>query len=206
MPIVVCEETRRVTIVIAVAAVLLQGCATSVDSERTAALRVLKENAHLLPGPETESAADAFSTADLALMREQIAAVSPVVLRALKDGNHGYAHLALALGLAEAVPQMRENLLGDRYFYGWEGPDYSTEEAYLRDEQHTHHLVYIKAISGLTGRPIAEAVELTENEVRALESEGRKASLDPDNVQKERYFCAKWLLIRLRKTQEKRDN
>ena len=197
---------KKTLLAIGVLALLAQGCTSPTGPARPAVLRVLDEKAHLLAGPETESASDAFSPDELALMRKEIATVRPVVLRELKNGNHGYAHLALALKLDEALPLMRKNLLLDRYFYGWEGPDYSIQEAYLRDEQYTHHLVYINAISALTGEPIAEAIGLTEDEAKALEADARKANLAPDNVHRGKYFCAKWLLAKLKKTKGKHNH
>jgi len=190
---------KTTILTISIVALLAQGCLSPNVANRPAVLRVLDEKAHLLSCPGTESAADVFSVDELALMRKEIATVRPVVLRELKNGNHGYAHLALVLKLDEALPLMRKNLLRDRYFYGWEGPDYSKEEAFLRDEQYTHHNAYINAISGITGKPIAEAVSLTASEARILEAEARKATLAPDNAYKYSYFCAKWLLSKLEK-------
>lgn len=180
---------------------LLAGCSVSDRAPaRPDILRILDEKAHLLAGPETESASDAFSQDELARMRRDIAVVAPEILRQLKEGNHGYAHLALALDVREAMPALRTNLLRDRYFYCWEGPDYSQEEAYLLDEQYTHHTVYINALTGLSGKPIAEAVAITPAEVRQLEAEARKADLSRDDIDNAKYFCARWLLGKLRVT------
>lgn len=189
-------------------AVLLpaSACAASQRTdERNKAIRLFKERLEFLDGPEVHSFAEAFREGELGLLRQHVEDLTPVVLAELEAGNHAAAWAASFLEIREAVPLMRRNLLADRYFYGWEGPDYSTEEAYLRDDQYPHHLAYIRSIEELTQKSIADAVTLTTEELRSLREEAALATLSERSSKTDDYFCARWLLSKLADETEGRD-
>lgn len=111
---------------------------------------------------------------------------------ALRAGGHSAAYGLAWAGAREALPLLREGLLADRYFYGWESSDAASLAARMRDEQYPHHLARIGAIEALSGRPITEAVALTPEEQEALVRESLEEGEPggPPDV-------ARWLLIKL---------
>ena len=92
------------------------------------------------------------------------------------------------------MPVLRRRLLEDRFFYGWEGPDYRLEASYLNDEQWPNQMAYMTAIEAISGRRLCEVVELSDEERCALEQEGSKASTAFGPPER---FCALWLLRKL---------
>jgi len=153
----------------------------------------------VIPGPaeawvwgDEEAALEEKTRRRLERFREE---AEELVLQELANGKHHYAYLAAHFKMKKALPLLRKNLLEDRYFYGWEGPDYSKGESYLEDQQYPHHLAYIKAIEEFTGRPLAKAVALTPAERAALEAEA--AGARPGTPEAYGKFCARWLLMKL---------
>ena len=113
-------------------------------------------------------------------------------MRALRAGGHSAAYGLAWADAREALPLLREGLLVDRDFYGWESSDAESLAARMRDEQYPHHLARIGAIEALSGRPIREAVALTPEEQEALVRESLEEGEPggPPDV-------ARWLLIKL---------
>lgn len=141
-----------------------------------------------------------LSEAEVARLARERTAVEDRLMAALAPNSEGYyakygaAYLLADLKCRRALPVLRQALLKDRYFYGWEGPDYSTTEAYADDTQYSHHLAYITAIERISGKPIAAAVALTDAERRALEAEAARAKPTPEDTAP---WVAKWLLAKL---------
>jgi len=113
-------------------------------------------------------------------------------MQALRRGSHVAAYGVAWAGAREAVPLLREGLLRERYFYGWESSDAPSIEARTRDEQYPRHVARILALEHLTGRPIREAVGLTQSErgVLAAEAMRDREPGGPGDV-------ARWLLLEL---------
>ena len=160
------------------------------------------ENAAVLREPDGTTFADvraAFTPAELRFLHEHIGEVEQYVNARLQTGTLEAAWLAGYFRIESSLPLLRENLLTDRYFYGWEGPDPDQESSYLLDEQYTHHHVYIAAIEAITGRPLKESVALTPAEIEKLKAEAdvdfAKRGEIPGRV--ERGLCARWLLSKL---------
>lgn len=175
------------------------------SAERNEAIRIFEEHLSFLDLPEVDSFADSLREDQLIFLREHAEDLTPLVLGELKNGNHTAACAASSLGVRQAVPQMRCNLLADRHFYGWEGPDYSTEEAYLRDDQYPHHLAYIRAIEELTNMEITEALALTHEELQNLGEEAALATPSERSCKTRDHFCARWLLSKLTREKEPHD-
>ena len=141
-----------------------------------------------------------LSEAEVARLARERTAVEDRLMAALAPNSEGYyakygaAYLLADLKCHRALPVLRQALLKDRYFYGWEGPDYGTAEAYADDTQYSHHLAYIAAIERISGKPIAEAVALTDEERRALEAEAARAKPTTEDTAP---WVAKWLLAKL---------
>ena len=113
--------------------------------------------------------------------------------------------LAVYLRLESAIPLLREKLLTLRSPYGWEGPDYSTEDPWMWDNQYQYHSIYIWAIQGIAQAPIHEVVKLTSAERKHLREKAARAvpyktfpdvGDDVDEVDG-KAWCAKWLLGKL---------
>ena len=140
-----------------------------------------------------------FSSEEIKRMHRQIDSVEDYVNDCLEKGELGAAAVAAYFRLEACLPFLREALLTDRYFYGWEGPDYSKDEAYLIDDQYPHHRMYIAAIEGITGKPLAESVKLTASEKQALLHEAALAEQisDADWSLKAQAMRARWLLLKL---------
>lgn len=155
-----------------------------------------------LGGPETSSFADVrsvFTAAEVQFMHEHIGDVERLVNLGLQSGNVSSAWIAGYFRIESSLPLLRQCLLTDRYFYGWEGPDPDKESSYLLDEQYTHHLAFIAAIEAITGRPLRQSVTLTPVELQMLKSEAdvdfAKREAEPERVH--RGLCARWLLGKL---------
>lgn len=198
--------------------VVLLGCqyqnALSIQNgELQGLLDLLERNLLLLLAPEATECRDtleadafpewSFSDAELKQVRKYTRQVEPILLEKLRKGHHGAAYVLAYLGTTEALPILRERLLQERYFYGWDGWDYSKEESYLSDVQYPRHIAYITAIERISGRPIWEAVKLSDAERTLLQDEAQKAKLRQPGCG--RYFAAKWLLIKLTRPPELED-
>ena len=133
--------------------------------------------------------------ADAELMRARREEVKPLLLAALEHDSYGAAFLLGFLHAKEAIPLLRKKLLEDRYFYGWEGPDYTTEEAYMTDDQYPHHTAYILALETIFQVPITRAFRLTDEERQMLEREAALANTKSEEAKT--HYAAKWLLQRL---------
>lgn len=119
---------------------------------------------------------------------------------------YGVIYILAYLKSQRALPLLRQQLLADRYFYGWEGPDYTREGTYFSDYQYPHHQAYITAIEEITGFPIGEAVHLSLEERKKLEKEAQLTDIQPPNIQLTKNYCAKWLLIKLTSENTKNKN
>ncbi|MCB9701204.1 MAG: Hint domain-containing protein [Myxococcales bacterium] len=111
-------------------------------------------------------------------------------LRAL-EGSHAYAYGLAWLRSQDALPLLRARLLADRYFYGWETDHPEDLDVRLRDEQYPHHLAYILAIERISGRELADAVDLRPEEADRLIAETLRQPADSDAD------VARWLLLKL---------
>jgi hypothetical protein len=175
------------------------------DRELQGLIDLLERNLLLLLGPEAMECRDtfeadafprwSFSDAELKQVRKYTRQMEPILLEKLRKGHHGAAYVLAYLRTNEALPILRERLLQERYFYGYEGWDYSKEESYLSDVQYPRHIAYITAIERISSRTIWEAVKLSDAERTLLQDEAQKAK--PHQPGCERYFAAKWLLIKL---------
>jgi hypothetical protein len=168
-------------------------------------IRVIREDlAGISGGPNVVEAAlktlpSGHLPADyLTLTEKQLLDCRTQIEPLLLDSSLDPVGSALILGFFKserALPVLRKNLLTQRYFYGWEGPDYSKESSWLADNQYPHHEAWIVAIEAITGRPIAEAIHLTETERKRLQKEAAQARpMSEDGEMTEEAYCAKWLL------------
>jgi hypothetical protein len=184
--------------------ILLMGCQggsgpaeTGEDLKRI--LAVVEARIELLAGPEMtdcpETLCGHFSTNELIDMMKYREDVGVMVMEKLRDGHYGAAYLAGFLGMAEAIPIMRQNLLQERYHYGWEGTDLSDERSYLGDHQFPRHMAYVMAIEKISGQPICKVVKLDAAERTILEAEA--ANSDPVSIEGRQYLAAKWLLKKI---------
>ena len=111
---------------------------------------------------------------------------------ALRAGDHAAAYGLAWANVRPALPDLREGLLAERYFYGWESSDAHEPSARMRDHNYPRHLARILAIEALSGQPIADAVALTPGERARLVEESLEGDEPggPSDV-------ARWLLIKL---------
>ncbi|MEM9347914.1 MAG: hypothetical protein AAGB26_15000 [Planctomycetota bacterium] len=177
---------------------VMAGCmSVSRVAQTPDALIVLEEKLHLLDGPEVDGfpyIQRVFTEDELYLLHEQIRRVEPDINQRLTEGDYRAAWVAGYLRLRSSLQLLRQGLLAERYFYGWEGPDYTQDSSWLHDWQYTHHLAYIAAIEAITGRSIHEAVVLTDSEFAYLRAE----SVSSD-ISKEDRMRARWLLLKLKR-------
>ena len=165
---------------------------------------------------------DVFNREQLAWLQVHRHQLSDAVNAEIRGHSTLAIQMAVYLRLETAIPVLREKLLTLRSIYGWEGPDYSTEEAWMLDSQYPYHSIYIWAIQGIAQAPVAEVVKLTDAERSALEEkaagarpdksfrdptaddylEEKTAGARPDNTANDDpvdadAWCAKWLLRQL---------
>ncbi len=110
----------------------------------------------------------------------------------LHGGNHAAAYALAWAGDEASLPALRQGLLEERYFYGWESSDAFTIAARMRDDQYPRHVARARAIEHLSGEDLATAVALTDDEraqlVRDAYAEGEAGGA---------HDAARWLLTRL---------
>ena len=97
--------------------------------------------------------------------------VTDIMLRRLRD--RGSTVAALLLGYfkeAKALPDLKKWFLESDFFYGWEG-NWSP----INDAHFVHHHCYAEAIEHITGKPIHEAIQLTDEQVTQLVQQYRQA-------------------------------
>ena len=165
---------------------------------------------------------DVFSLEQLAWLQVHRHQLSDAVDVEIRGGSTLAIQIAVYLRLETAIPVLRERLLTLRSTYGWEGPDYSTEEPWMWENQYPYHCIYIWAIQGIAQAPVAAVVKLTDAERVALEEKAASARPDksfrdptaddpleekaagarPDNTANDDLvdgyaWCAKWLLTQL---------
>ena len=165
---------------------------------------------------------DVFSLKQLAWLQVHRHQLSDAVNAEIRGGSTLAIQMAVYLRLETAIPVLRKKLLTLGDVYGWEGPDYSTEEPWMWDNQYPYHTIYIWAIQGIAQAPVAEVVKLTDAERTALEEKAAGAKPDksfrdptaddyleekaagarPDNTANDdlvdgHAWCAKWLLTQL---------
>lgn len=153
-----------------------------------------------------ESVDDVFTDQELDWFENNKRAVENLITKYIDEGSTSAALLAGYLRLDSAIKPLRYKLLNMRGAYGWEGPDYSKEEAWLLSSQYPYHNIYIDAIEQITQKPIHEAIKLTPSEYNSLQQYSRRAvtyDSHPDVGDNPPYidgkaWCAKWLLIELK--------
>jgi beta-lactamase regulating signal transducer with metallopeptidase domain/multidrug resistance efflux pump len=130
---------------------------------------------------------------EIVALGERRAAVEEYLLQVLTRGGGAGAGLLLAdLDCRRALPLLRKALLADRYFYGWERTRRAAAD-YLQNDEFPQHVGYIIAMERLTGKPLAQAVALTDAERQALETEAATATIGGDTAP----WVARWLLAQL---------
>ena len=171
---------------------------------------------------------DVFSLEQLAWLQVHRHQLSDAVNAEIRGHSTLAIQMAVYLRLETAIPVLRERLLKLRSNYGWEGPDYSTEEAFMSEYQYPYHRIYIWAIQGIAQVPVAAVIKLTDVERGALQEKAAGARADKsfrdptandhleekatgaspqanNHVVDDHAWCAKWLLTQLepnRKTVE----
>ncbi len=153
-----------------------------------------------------ESVDEHFTAQELAWFEKNKSAVGHLIIKYIDQGSTSAALLAGYLRLDSAIKPLRYKLLKMRDTYGWEGHDYSKEEAWLDSGQYPYHNIYIDAIEQITQKPIHETIKLTPAEYNSLQQYSRRAvtyDSHPDVGDNPPYidgkaWCAKWLLIELK--------
>ncbi|MFH1825248.1 MAG: tetratricopeptide repeat protein [Candidatus Firestonebacteria bacterium] len=138
-----------------------------------------------------------FTPFEINCVKEFKSKVEELLLNYLQkqsDNAYGAIYILAYIKSRRALPLLRQQLLKDRFFYGWEGYDYKDEKAYLSDNQYPHHLAYIAAVEEITGLSIVKAINLSQEERENLEKDALLAKPD---VSSTKYYCAKWLLLKL---------
>lgn len=151
---------------------------------------------------------DVFNLDQLAWLQVHRHQLSDAVNVEIRGGSTLAIQMSVYLRLETAIPVLRERLLKLRSNYGWEGPNYSTEEAFMSEYQYPYHRIYIWAIQGIAQAPVTAVVKLTPIERQYLNRRASKAAPDvgaPYKIVDGQAWCAKWLLTQLepnRKTVE----
>lgn len=153
-----------------------------------------------------ESVDDVFTAQELDWFENNNSTVENLITKYIDNGSTSAALLAGYLKLDSAIKPLRRKLLMLRGPYGWEGPNYSKEEAWLDSSQYPYHNIYIDAIEQITQKPIHDSIKLTPIEYNELQRRSRRAityDSHPDVGDNPPYidgkaWCAKWLLIELR--------
>ncbi|MDE0683985.1 MAG: hypothetical protein OXI63_13795 [Candidatus Poribacteria bacterium] len=165
---------------------------------------------------------DVFSLKQLAWLQVHRHQLSDAINAEIRGGSTLAIQMAVYLRLETAISVLRKRLLKLQSNYGWEGPDYSTEEAFMSEYQYPYHRIYIWAIQGIAQAPVAAVIKLTDAERDALEEkaagarpdksfrdptaddplEEKAAGTKPDNTANDdlvdgHAWCAKWLLTQL---------
>ena len=143
---------------------------------------------------------DVFSLDQLAWLQVHRHQLSEAVNVEIRGNSTLAIQMAVYLRLETAIPVLRERLLKLQSTYGWEGPDYSTEDPYMWDNQYPYHCIYIWAIQGIAQAPVAAVVKLTPIERQYLNRRALKAAPDvgdPYKMVDGQAWCAKWLLTHL---------
>lgn len=138
-----------------------------------------------------EPVADLFTTDELATLARLLPSLQSMVEAALglQDSVWG-AKLAGHFRISQTLPLLRYHFLTPRRCYGWEGPDYSKLESYLADNQYQYSVAYLEAMEAIAGKPIAEAVALTESEAKEIQKHAA-------NANSESYHWALWMQWKL---------
>ena len=156
---------------------------------------------------------DVFSLEELAWLLLHRQQLSDAVNARIQSGSTLAIQIAVYLRLKTAIPLLREKLLTLRDPYLWEGPDYSTEEPWMSENQYQYHCIYIWAIMSIAQAPLPAVVKLTTAERKYLMEKASGAipytyfldvGDDADKVDGQAW-CAKWLLTQIepdRKTVE----
>jgi len=188
---------------ISLLAVALTACSTPAADDLVGAT-IAKASLYIHTGDFISSPViDAFSEEELAILEEYRTELIAMIQQGLRRDGVGGALLAAHFKLQENIPDLRWRLFEPGTPYGWEGPDYDSEEDYLTDGQFVYHSVYLHAIEEAAGEPIHRAIEPTERELRVLQTylENPPALGSPSNRQ---YYWAKWLARNLQVSTEAR--
>lgn len=186
---------------------MIAGCAAtdepSSSAHRSETRTLLAERLHLFSGPEATAGTvyvrETFSPDQLRVMHREVDTLEDEVNRRLLDGDHSAAWIAAYFRIESSLPYLRNGLLAERSFYGWEGPDYTQEQAWLQDQQYPRQMGYITAIEAITGKPIDQAIVLDKTERENLIKEASIDDIDwrTNALSYERTMCAKWMLQKL---------
>ena len=113
-------------------------------------------------------------------------------LAELAAGDHVAAYGLAWLASERALPELRRQLLADRYFYGWETSYPDPPDSVYADSQYPHHQAYLAAIEKISwmiaGHPVRHPVKLTRAE---------RAQLRRDAAGCDDWRAAVWLLHEL---------
>jgi hypothetical protein len=120
--------------------------------------------------------------------RESRGALERRWLAELADGDHVAAYGLAWLGSKAALPELRRQLLTDRYFCGWETSTPDPPDAVYADDQYPHHQAFIVAIEAISGRSLRGALKL---------SAAERAQLRKDSAGCDDWRAAVWLLHKL---------
>lgn len=145
-------------------------CTSAVSDEQFVAATFSKAASYVLNTdfiyqPVTES----FTDEELLVLGEYQEELVSMIQSAYR-GSHsiGAALLTAHFKLEMNIELLKAQLLRPGTVYGWEGPTYDIEEDYLTDNQFVYHSVYLRAIEETAGRPIHEAIRLTDYEIEEL--------------------------------------
>jgi hypothetical protein len=122
--------------------------------------------------------------------------LEPMIIERL-DSSYSWVYLAAYLRLPSAVPVLKQHLIYNEAFYGWEGGDYTQIERYLEDPQYPYQMADLRAIELITGKPVHEAIDLSEKEHDYLKALSDKCRAE--NTEELTKYCrGRWLLAKLR--------
>lgn len=138
-----------------------------------------------------EQVADVFTSEELSTLARHLPSLQSMIETALglQDSVWG-AKLAGHFRMSKALPLLRYHFLTPRRCYGWEGPDYSKLQSYLADNQYQYSVAYLEAVEAIAGKPIAEAIALTESEAKEIQKHAT-------NENSESYYWALWMQRKL---------
>jgi hypothetical protein len=126
-----------------------------------------------------------FTEAELSILGEHRTALNSLVKAALVRDSVGGAALTAHFRLENNIPYLRWLLFQPGTTYGWEGPNYDSEEDFLTDNQYVFHSVYADAIEQTAGAPLHEVVLPNSEELETL----YRLQQDPYG---KHYYWARW--------------
>ena len=147
---------------------------------------------------------DVFNLKQLTWLQVHRHQLSDAINAEIRGDSTLAIQMAVYLRMETAIGVLREKSLTLRSPYMWEGPDYSTEEPFMSENQYPYHCIYIWAIVGIAQAPLSEVIKLTDAERATLEAKAAGTrpfnsfpSLTNDKWVDGQTWCAKWLLTQL---------